>query len=65
MTANVLSVTKDGGLKAQAAADYLDVSRRYLATLVKRGEIRACRMGKRCVRFRKEDLDAFLAAKVA
>ncbi len=40
------------------AANYLQVSERYLASLKKRQMIPCVRLGRRCVRYAVKDLDA-------
>lgn len=47
-------------MKPQEAADYLCMSRRNLDKLKKEGKVTYSKIG-RCVRFRKEDLDALVA----
>ena len=47
------------------AADYLCVGRSTLYDLVGRGELPVVRMSPRCVRFRREDLEEFVEARVS
>ena len=46
------------------AADYLHVGRSTLYDLVGRGELPFVRLSPRCVRFRRQDLEEFVDARV-
>ncbi len=52
-------------MRAPEAASYLALSRRHLATLTARGTLPAVRIGRKCTRYRRADLDAFIAGKAA
>ena len=47
------------------AARYLAVGRSTLYDLVGRGELPVVRMGPRCVRLRRQDLDQFVEARMS
>ena len=49
-------------LKAGKAAAYLGISRRYLTELAAAGRLPYHKLGRRCVVYRRADLDSFLAA---
>lgn len=53
----------EGGYDSRKAAAYLDVSTRTLARLKKAGEIPYARCGRQ-IRYRKADLDAYLASNI-
>jgi excisionase family DNA binding protein len=46
------------------AAEYLQITERLLRELVARREMPCVRVGGRLLRFRKADLDAYIAARV-
>lgn len=50
-------------MKVQDAARALNCSRSHLYQLITSGELRAIRLGQRCVRIDPADVDAFLAAR--
>lgn len=52
-------------MRMREAADYLRVSSRYMATLRARKVVPCIKIGPKCVRFRRGDLDAFIQGKVA
>lgn len=43
-------------------AEHLRVSRRFLEMEVKRGKLRAVKLGPKCVRFRASDVEKYLEA---
>ena len=47
------------------AARYLNVARSTLFDLVGRGEVQVVRISGRCVRFRLEDLEEFVEARLS
>lgn len=49
-------------LDIEGAAKYLSISERTLRAIVARGELTFCRVG-RLLRFRPDDLDAYLDAR--
>lgn len=50
-------------MRVKEAAQYLAMSPRTVATLTARGTLSAVRFGKRCVRYRRADLDALVAQR--
>lgn len=47
-------------LTREEAAKILRVSEKTIYNLVKSGELKECKVGRRSVRYRREDLDAYL-----
>lgn len=47
-------------LTREEAAKLLRVSEKTIYNLVKSGELKECKIGRRSVRYRREDLDAYL-----
>ena len=55
-------VTKSEFLKAGEAAEYIRVSPRHLHTLAHTGRLPYVRIGPKCLRYKRGDLDRFIKA---
>jgi excisionase family DNA binding protein len=56
-------ITFDGLLDLEGAARYLGVTTRQVRVLCARGVVTHYKLNRKVFRFRKEDLDAFLAQR--
>ena len=65
MTANTVPYkTGEELLNATQVAERMNVVTRYPLMLAKRGELPCLRIGPKCVRFRRQDVEEFLASKL-
>lgn len=56
-------ITFEGLLDLEGAARYLEITTRQLRVLCARGVLTYYKLNRKVFRFRKEDLDAFLARR--
>jgi excisionase family DNA binding protein len=65
MTAKPIEQKEEGLLNAGQVAEEWNVKPRWPLMLAQQGKLPCVRLGRKCVRFRRADVDAFAAAKLS